>query len=442
MIPSVRRIRQLRVWLVMFVAVAPVSRIQADDWPQWLGPRRDGVWRETGIVDQFPAGGPPILWRTLLGGGYAGPAVAEGRVIVLDRKHDAGTERVLCLDQKTGQVQWTHEYRCNYAGLSYPAGPRCTPTVHEGKVYALGAMGDLHCLDAAKGTVLWHRNLPRDYNVRGQSFPRWGYAAHPLIDGDRLICLAGGRGSIAVALDKNTGKEIWRALSASEPGYCPPMIYTFHGRRHLIIWHPEAVNGLEPETGKLLWSHPFPLRSGLSIPTPIQDGNRLFVTAFYDGPLMLEFAPDRDQPSVVWKGQGKNEIDTDGLHSIMPTPVIQGDYLYGVCSYGQLRCLNKNTGERIWETFQATGGQRARWANAFLTPHQDRFFLFNEKGDLIIARLTPQGYQEISRAHLLKPTGDAGFGTRRAVVWSHPAYAGRCAFIRNDEEIICVNLAK
>jgi hypothetical protein len=289
---------------------------------------------------------------------------------------------------------------------------------------------------------LWQHDLVKEYEVKAGQFPRWGYAAHPLIDGQKVITLAGGRGSVAVAFDKDTGKELWRSLSAVEPGYCPPMLYEFGGRRQLIIWHPEAVNGLDPETGKVLWSHPFTAKAGLSIPTPLKDGEKLFVTAFYDGPLMLRFAEGQQKPTVAWKGKGKSEMDTDGIHSIIPTPVIKNGHIYGVCSYGQLRCLNEETGERLWETFQATSGQKARWGNAFLTPHEDRFFLFSEKGDLIIANLTPQGYEEIDRAHLLKPTGDAGFGTRRAVVWSPPAYANRCVFVRNDEEIICVSMAE
>ena len=153
-------------------------------------------------------------------------------------------------------------------------------------------------------------------------------------------------------------------------------------------------------------------------------------------------ANGQSKPTVAWKGKGTSEQDTDGLHSIIPTPVIKDGHIYGVCSYGQLRCLKEDTGERLWETFKATSGQKVRWGNAFLTPHEGRFFLFSEQGDLIIANLTPKGYDEIDRARLLKPTGDAGFGTRRMVLWSHPAYANQCVFVRNDEEIICVSLAR
>src|SRR5262249_11935418 len=158
---------------------------------------------------------------------YAGPAVAGGRVYVTDRVLGKdvrnpksgfgrpslpGQERVLCLDEATGKVLWTHSYPCTYE-IAYPAGPRATPLVHDGKVYTLGAMGDLFCLEAATGKPLWSKNFPKDYNV---AVPQWGFAAHPLLDGDRLICVVGGRGSVAVAFDKDTGKEVWRALSAPE----------------------------------------------------------------------------------------------------------------------------------------------------------------------------------------------------------------------------------
>jgi hypothetical protein len=165
----------------------------------------------------------------------------------------------------------------------------------------------------------------------------------------------------------------------------------------------------------------------------------LFVTAFYEGPLMLKLN-GAEKPDILWRGKGRGEQpdQTEGLHSIMPTPFIQAGHIYGVCSYGELRCLKANTGERVWSTHAATTGRSVRWGNAFLVQHEDRFFLFNEKGDLIIARLTPKGYDEISRAHILEPTNTM---PGRAVVWSHPAFANRSIYARNDREIVCVSLA-
>jgi outer membrane protein assembly factor BamB len=436
------------------VAALVAGAAHADDWPQWLGPRRDGVWREKGILKSFPEDGPKVLWRTPIGGGYAGPAVAGDHVYVTDRvlgdgqtnpknpfsaARTRGKERVLCLDRKMGRVVWTHEYDCTY-GISYGFGPRTTPVVHEGKVYTLGAMGNLFCLDAGNGKVIWSKDFMKDYGAPKQT---WGFSAHPLIDGDKLICLVGGEGSVAVAFDKDTGKEKWRALSVegSTQGYCPPMIYEAGGTRQLIIWHPEAVNGLDPETGKVYWSVPFRAKANLSIPTPRLADDRLFITSFYNGSLMIQL--DRDKPAAkeLWRSRSRGETPrfTTKLHAIMCTPFIKDGHIYGVGSYGELRCLKLETGERVWSTLKATcpGGEPVRWANAFLIPHEDRVFLWNEKGDLIIARLSPKGYEEIDRAHLLEPTA---YTNDRKVLWSYPAFANKCMYARNDKEIICVSL--
>ncbi|HMO37188.1 MAG TPA: PQQ-like beta-propeller repeat protein, partial [Gemmatales bacterium] len=318
---------------------------------------------------------------------------------------------------------------------------RCTPIVHQNKVYALGAMGDLFCLDTDTGKLLWSRSFPKEYGLES---PQWGWSASPLLDGDKLICIVGGKNSVAVAFHKDTGKELWRALSAEEPGYCPPVIYTLAGKRQLIIWHPESVNGLDPETGEVYWSYPFQIQAGLSVPMPRQlPGDRLFVTAFYNGPVMLKIeAGDKQRAVHLWKGKSNSEVRTDGLHSIMPTPFIQGDHLYGICSHGQLRCLKVETGERVWETMKATeAGRMARWANAFLVQHEETkyFFIFNEKGNLIIAQLSPTGYEELDKCKLIEPSQVA---QGRDIVWTHPAYAYRSIFVRNDHEIICYSLAK
>ena len=446
--------------LALSLPLVAHSLARADDWPQWLGAQRDGVWRETGILDKFPAGGPKLRWRMPVGGGYAGPAVADGRVYVADRvlaagakdpdnpfktSNSDGEERLWCLKESDGSVLWKKSYPCTYQ-LSYAAGPRATPTVGGGKVYLLGAMGDLHCYDAKTGDDVWAKNFVKDKAYKAP-VPTWGFAASPLLDGDELICLVGGDNSVVVAFDKDTGAEKWRRLSmeTEQIGYCPPVIYTVGGVRQLIVWTPEAVNGLDPETGKVFWSQPFKLKSNLSIPTPRLDGDRLLVTSFYNGSMLLKLTADDGKPSasVVWKGKGRGEFpnQTDGLHAIMCTPCIRDGYIYGVCSFGQLRCLKEEDGSRVWEDLKATGDAKApteRWANAFLTPQGDRFFLFNEKGDLLIARLTPTGYEEIDRAHLLEPTNKA---MQRSVVWSHPAYANKSIYVRNDKEIVCYSLA-
>lgn len=410
-----------------------VASAAADDWPQWGGPNRDIIWRESGIVETLPTDGLlPRLWSAEVSEGYSGPAVADGRVYLTDRVHSGQQERVLCFDAETGDKIWQQQYLARYT-VSYPAGPRATPVVDDGRVFTIGAVGHMHCLDAETGQPIWSTNLPEDY---GTELPKWGMAASPLVDGDRLITLVGGADqALIVAFDKATGKEIWRALKDSDAGYAPPVILEFGGRRQLIIWHPSAVTSLDPETGHVIWEVPWKIRYGLCIPMPRKTGQQLFLTSFYNGPMMLNVTAN--DAEVAWKGSSNNEKKTDGLHSIMPTPWVDENNIFGVCSYGQLRGLNTKTGDRLWETLDATGS--GRWWNAFLIRHEDRYFLHNEQGDLIIANLSADGYHELSRARLVEPTRRV---QRRMTIWSHPAFAMKSVFARNDNELVRVNLAR
>ncbi len=433
--------------LSAFVAcVLLTTAARAADWPQWMGPNRDDQWTESGILEAFPEGGPKVLWRAPVAGGYAGPAVAAGRVYVTDFakeegevKNDPGgrvdlkgKERVLCFDAKTGEPVWTHEYDCEYK-ISYPAGPRATPTVDGDKVYTLGAEGRLCCLDANTGDELWFKELKEEYKIEA---PIWGFCGHPLVDGEKLICLVGGEGSVAVAFDKNTGKELWRALSAPEPGYCPPTIIEAGGVRQLLIWHPKSLNSLNPETGEVYWSQPLEPNYNMSITRPMLEGDLLFASGIGEVCAVYKLDPMKPASTEVWRG-----TKDDSLYCSNATPLIEDGVIYGAdCGKGVLRAAKLENGERLWETFVPTtgGDRRAAHGTCFLTKNSDRYFVFSETGDLIIARLTAEKYEEISRAHVLEPTNEA-FGRR--VVWTHPAYANRCAYIRNDQELICVSLA-
>ena len=424
------------------------SPVCADDWPQFLGPQRDGIWRETGILKKFPGDGPKKLWSAKIGGGYGGPSVSGGRVFVADysKMEDSGVERVVCFDAKTGAELWVTPYPVNYKiPGGYSSGPRCTPMIEGEFVYHVGAMGDLMCLAAKDGKKIWSKNYVADYKAK---VPIWGFASHPILDSDKLICVTGGTSdNLVIAYDKKTGKELWHSQEITgDCGYAAVMIYDFDKVRTAVIWHQSAVIGLDPETGKRLWKYDFPVKFALTAPTPRQFGTeKLFITAFYDGPVMLKIAGDQATP--VWKGKSASEQadKTDGLHSIMPTPFIVDGHIYGVCSYGELRCLKADTGERLWSTRKPTvgtpteEGKPTRWGNAFLVQHEDRFFIFNEKGELVIAKLTPKGYEEIDRAAVVAPTNkDAG----RKTVWVHPAFAGKKMYVRNDVELVCVDLAK
>ena len=434
----------------IIVVMAVVASASGDDWPQWMGPNRDAVWAETGIVDKFPEGGPKVVWRKEIGSGYSGPAVTGGRVYVMDyvtkdnfkrdnfaRMRLDGDERVVCLDAEKGDILWKHSYPRKYT-ISYPCGPRCTPTVSEGKVYALGAEGNLWCLNASDGKVVWSKDFVKDYKAKT---PIWGFTSHPLVDGKKLICVVGGPSAEVVAFDKDDGKELWKSLSSKEQGYSPPTMIEAGGVRQLLIWHAESLNGIDPETGKPYWSVPLAPRQAMGIMAPRKDGEYLYAGAVFGTAVALKL--DSSKPAVTEAWRGVENMKGKGLYPMNMTPFVENGVMYGVDQPGQLRAVKIETGEQLWQSWKpVTGKEESKpvfCGTAFVVKNGDRFFIFNELGELIIAKMDPKSFQEIGRAKLLEPTGVA-FG--RSVVWSHPAFAEKHCFVRNDKEIICVSLAK
>ncbi|MFN5622817.1 MAG: PQQ-binding-like beta-propeller repeat protein [Planctomyces sp.] len=432
--------RALGLGMVLSLSCSAVS---ADDWPQWMGPQRDNVWREDGLLEKFPAGGPKVLWSTPVAGGYSGPAVSGGKVCItdyvtadnvkvdnFDRREFSGTERIHCLDEATGKVLWTHEYPVKYS-ISYPAGPRCTPVMHEGLVYALGAEGHLFCLSTDSGKVVWSHDLKKEYSTTA---PLWGYAAHPLIDGDNLLTLAGGEGTHIVALNRLTGQEVWRSTSsgAQGQGYCPPTIINHGGARQLIMYKPDAVVSLDPATGKQYWSLPYEASNGSIIMSPVLSGNYLYAAGYSNKSLMMELDPARPAAREVWRD--KSNI----ICPVNVQPFLDKEVLYGFDQKGVLRALTIPDGKRLWETSDAIGKRPAGSETAFIVRQGSRYVLFNELGELLLAELTAEGYREIDRAKVIEPSNFA-FG--REVVWSMPAFANRHVYLRNDNQIICVDFA-
>lgn len=432
--------------IIAIVALMPFQAASADDWPQWLGPGRDGEWHETGLIEKFPESGLPVKWRVPVHLGYSGPAVVDGKVYLTDYVRESGDaandpdarralngqERILCFDAENGKPVWEHKYSCEY-NISYPAGPRATPTVHEGKVYALGAEGNLLCLDAKKGQVLWSKEFQKDYQIEA---PIWGFCGAPLVYGKSLICLVGGEGSVVVAFDKDTGKELWKALDAPQPGYCPPSIIEAGGVKQLIVWHVESINGLNPDNGKVYWSIPLKPDYGMSIMVPRKHGDYLYAGGIGNVGALLKLDPRTPKAEVVWRGKIDNAI-----YPANATPVIDDEgIIYGAdCRGGQLRGVDLKTGKRLWETFAATtGDRRATHGTAYIIKNGKRYVIFGEKGDLIFANLTDKGYDEISRTHIIEPTEEC-FG--REVAWAHPAFANKCVYCRNDKELICYSLS-
>lgn len=390
---------------------------QAGDWPQWRGPARDGVWHEKDLPDQFPANGLKPRWRLPLGGGYGGIAATGGRVFVMDRQAEPREiERVLCLDAVSGKILWSHEYPVQYGKMDYGNGPRSTPTVHQERVYTFGAVGHLHCLDAATGKVLWSHDTVKAFKAR---VPTWGHACSPLRDGDRLVVQVGAPDGSLMAFDRLTGKESWRGVS-DPPGYASPTLIQTKTYRLLAYWTPEHIVGVAPDTGKVRWQVPFQVTYGVAISDLVWHEEVLLASNYWSGSKAMKLDAKGDNPEVVWEGKQ--------LSLLMSTPLVGSGHVYALDRSRGLKCLEMKTGKVKWEDAPIT--PRGRNPQASLTwVGGDRALIFNEKGELLLARLTPEKYQTLGKTAVLS-----------GVVWAHPAFADGCLFARGDEEILCVPL--
>lgn len=422
--------------MIRFVTVLCLSAllptVRADDWPQFRGANRDAVWKETGIMQTFPKKGLPVRWRVPVGYGLSSPVVARHRVYLIDSelKKPKAQERVQCWDEQTGRSLWTHVYDVTYPGWAFDpsqkAGPNSTPIVQDGSIWTLGQTGELFCLDAAKGTVLWTRNLTADYGLAEFS----GTTPSPLIEGDLIIWVIGGQPDAGVvALDKNTGKEVWRALD-DKWTYSSPIVITAGGQRQLIVWTPNAVTSLNPATGKTWWRQELSVAGTLaSVPTPVFQGGLLLISG-----LMFQLDPAQPAAKVLWP---ETITGTQRILSQSSIPTLLGDHVFsGKMPGGKLVCLEARTGKQVWETGKVTNKNQG--STIHLTPNGDAVLIFTDEGNLIRARLNPEGYEELSRVHVIDP---AYMFAGRKVVWPPPAYANQHVFARNDEELICASLA-
>ena len=443
-------------WLLLaagFVLTSSTTYLSAEDWPQWRGINRDAIWNETGVVERFPEDGLTVKWRAPVRGGFAGPAVADGRVFILDYQETAGSrtmdghERLVVFDEETGTVLWQQEWPATYRNLQFKfaTGPRAVPTVDEHRVYTLGAAGMLSCFDTETGDLLWRVDTVTDYDA---TVPVQGTSQAPIVEENLLIAAVGGEPDAkVVAFNKVAGDEVWRSLdNISETGYSAPIIIDAGGARQLILWHATAITSLNPKTGEIYWNQDFTIGGGMAITTPVRSGRYLAVSQFFNGTMMMALNPDRPDARMLWKGRNRGELpdQTDSLHSIISTPIVVGDHLYGIGSYGELRGIDATNGERLWESDQMN--EQDRWATAYFVRHRDRYFVVNDSGELILARFNPDGYEEIDRTRLLRPTtrtrgGISGRYRDRAVLWAHPAFANQHVVVRNDETVVRLSLA-
>jgi outer membrane protein assembly factor BamB len=361
--------------------------------------------------------------------GYSSPIVAQGRVHVTDAELQGGkaTERVVCFEETTGKRLWMDSREVSYPDWAFTPGqekgPNSTPIVRDGKLYVLGSLGRLACFDARTGAVLWERDLAKEYQFPELSTPN----ASPLIEGGLLIVMIGGKPDAGViALHRDSGKEAWRALDESA-GHSSPIVISAGGARQLIVWTQQSVSALEPMTGKPLWRERLLTSADSLVSSPVFSSGRLLIAG-----LMLKLDEDKPAATVLWP---RRLAASDRILSNTSTALLAAGHVFSARSSGELVCLDASTGEKVWETNKVTdlkGG-----ASIHLTPNGDSVLLFNDRGELIRARLDAHGYTEISRTALIEPTYPfAG----RKVIWTPPAYANLHVFARNEREILCASL--
>jgi outer membrane protein assembly factor BamB len=374
-----------RAWPRLTAALLLLGAAGAD-WPQFLGPTRNGVSPETGLMKTWPAKGPPVVWQRDVGEGFSGPVVAGGRLVLF---HRVGDEEVVeCLDAATGKAHWKTATPTDYLD-SYGKGngPRATPLIAGGKVYTLGVDGLLQCLNLADGKKVWRRELHKDYEVRRGFF---GVATSPLLEGDRLLVNVGGRGAGVVAFDKDSGKEAWKATDHGA-SYSSPVAATIDGMRHLLFFTREGVVSLDPASGAVRFSKRWRARIDASVnaAAPVVVGDHVFVTASYrTGALLLRVK--KDGADEVWKGDNV-------LSSHFTTPAYHNGHLYGFDGRQEtgtsLRCVDFKSGKVAWTKEGFPCGP--------IIVADGHLIILSEDGDLVLVEATSDAYREKSRAKVL-----------------------------------------
>ena len=406
-------------WACIAWLVCTGPMLHAEDWPRWRGPRGDSTWKGPELPDTLPAE-LPVAWKQPIGGGYGGIAVADQRLYVMDRqKEPAEVERVLCVDADTGRSLWSHSYPVTYGKLDYGNGPRATPTVHAGLVYTLGAVGHVFCLDARTGEVRWSKDLVKDF---GAKIPEWGLAASPFIWEDLVVFHPGAaNGACWIAFDRLTGNEAWRA--GNDPaGYATPTLAISPSGPQLIAWSPEHVVGIAPRTGRILWEIPYKVTYGVSIATPLYRDGLVLVAGYWEGSKAIELGPKPTDAHIAWE-------DSRVLRGLMAPPLYRQGFVYLLDKQYGLTCFELKTGKKLWDDEnRMTPRGRNPQASLVWLGDSDRVLILNSEGELILARLTPAGYDERSRTPIIGPT------------WAHPGFAGDRVFVRNDQELISIVL--
>ena len=410
------------------------------DWPAWRGPRGDGSWNAPRITDKWPTEGLTAEWSLEIGGGYSGISVSADRVITMDRRvvEDSDTatnkeapatsklafERVLCRDLKTGQEIWTFEYEQPYDDLDYGNGPRAAPTIHGNVVLTIGALGKLNCLNTADGSVVWARDLVKEFNGRP---PMWGYAASPLVYNGAVIVVAGGpNGFCILAFELQTGQLKWHSLS-DEAGYSWPVLVQRQDHVQLVCWTPSHIRGINAANGRSLWNVPYEVTYGVSIATPIVHENVVLVSGYWAGSRAIKLGEKPEDATLLWE-------ENRNLRGLMSQPHYRDGYVYLLDKQYGLTCFEFKNGKKLWDD-KNTLTPRGRnpqasivWLNEEGRVNRNRIIALNSEGELVLATITPDGFTEQARSKIIDPT------------WAHPAFVGYRVLARSDQKLVCVRL--
>ena len=380
-------------------------------WTNFRGPRRDGHYTEQPILTEWPAGGPKPAWKQPVGGGYASFVIAGGRAFTIEQR--SAEEVVAAYDVATGRELWTNAWPALFKEMMGGDGPRATPTWADGRVFALGAQGELRAIDDATGKTVWRTNILQDAGARNL---QWGMSAAPLVVDHTVVVLpGGGNGRSVVAYDRASGKQVWAALD-DQQSYSSPMLVTLGGVRQILVFSAPRLLGLATDGSKVLWEHPWRTEYDVNASQPLVLGdNRLFVSTGYGkGAAVLELTPSGDGLSVreVWRNiRMKNQFTSSVLHE---------GYIYGL-DESILACVDAATGDLKWK-----GG---RYGYGQLVLAGGHLIVLTEDGNVALVQATPERHVEKVRFPVLE-----------GKTWNHPAMAGGFLLVRNLAEMAAFDL--
>ncbi len=393
------------------VLVVSAGSVFSADWPGWRGQGRNGFSSDMGINKDWAVRPPKELWRIPLGDvGHAGPAVANGKVFIVD--HKDGKDVLRAIDLATGKDVWTCAYedaKAENYGFS-----RATPLIEGGKVYGVSMMGNVLCLDEKDGKVLWRKNLVQDFGGR---LPTWLMAVSPVIDGDKLIVVPGASDGAVAALNKDTGELVWKGGGGDKPGYSTPVVATLAGKKQYVVFLATTLAGVDASDGKLLWSFPWTTKYDVNAATPIVVGDdSVFITSGYSRGCALAKV-GADGVTKVWENKA--------VSAHFNSPVLDGGYLYANSDPGDLVCLNAKTGEVAWKQDGFEKGGLAAVDGCIVAQAGDR-------GTLVLCEMSPRGYKELGRI-------DA-FPKSRKRAWAPPIVADMKLVARDLKELVCYDI--